>query len=120
MNHTAFIDFLEKSRACCAERIQFLRSDSRSDEAAFETIRKNVYEIFLNVFNTSFRTQIDEEHAIRFFETKLRTIPENWLQSLEQAKRHGDSTKQYIENLKLEVFQDIKAHFEQARREIHD
>lgn len=117
MKHKPFIDYLEQRRTECDERILFLRSDARCDEAAFETIRKNVYDIFLSVFNTSFRTQCGEDHAILFFESKLRTIPENWLHSLEQAKRHGDVTKQHIENLKLEVLQDITVHFEQMRRE---
>lgn len=48
---TAEMDrWLEEKIRRCGRRSQTLRADDRADEAAFEKIRANVYDIFRTVF----------------------------------------------------------------------
>ena len=43
--------YLEERIAACRQKEAALVADSRADEAVFEKIRANVYEIFLTIWN---------------------------------------------------------------------
>ena len=54
---TAEMDrWLEEKIRRCGRRSQTLRADDRADEAAFEKIRANVYDIFRTVFSVAEKT----------------------------------------------------------------
>ena len=110
--------FLEVRIAACRERAGQLENDLRKDEAVFEKVRENVYDIFRTVLNVAGKQHGDDEEAIRsFFASRLRQIPSSWRQSLETARQHGDTQKVWMEEIKLAVIDDITAAFEQTRRE---
>ena len=115
-----FTGYLAGRISQCAAESENLRADSRSDEADFARIRKNVYDIFLTVFKTALRTCADHEGALGFFTEKLEQIPSNWRTAHEQAVLHEDAAREHTEFLKLETLEDIKETFETLRREQHD
>ena len=109
--------FLEVRIAACRERAGQLENDLRKDEAVFEKVRENVYDIFRTVLKVAGKQHGDDEAIRSFFASRLRQIPSSWRQSLEAARQHGDTQKAWMEEIKLAVIDDITAAFEQTRRE---
>ncbi len=96
----------------CRKREEELLSDERSDEANFEKIRLNIYDIFKTVLAAAQKACGDDKEATKnFFLDKLEQIPSNWYNSLERAQIHGDEEKQQTEKIKIEVAEDIKKIF---------
>ena len=100
--------FLNQQAAACKERAAALTADDRRDEAVFEKIRGNVFEIFSAVLSTA---QSQPEPMV-FFRRQLDAIPANWEAALEKAKAHGDEAKAHTELLKLEAVRAIREHME--------
>lgn len=100
--------FLTEQAALCKERAAVLTADDRRDEAVFEKISGNVYEIFTAVLNTA-RNQAE---PLAFFRRQLDAIPANWQASLEKARAHGDEGKVHTEALKLEAVRAIQEKLE--------
>ena len=100
--------FLNGQAAACMERAAALTVDDRRDEAVFEKIRGNVFEIFSAVLNTA----KSQPEPMVFFRRQLDAIPANWEAALEKAKAHGDEAKAHTELLKLEAVRAIRAHME--------
>ena len=100
--------FLTEQAAACKDRAAALTADDRRDEAVFEKIRGNVFEIFSAVLNTA---QSQPEPMV-LFRRQLDAIPANWVAALEKAKAHGDEAKAHTELLKLEAVRAIRAHLE--------
>ena len=100
--------FLNEQAAACKERAAALTADDRRDEAVFEKIRGNVFEIFSAVLNTA----KSQPEPMVFFRRQLDAIPANWEAALEKAKAHGDEAKAHTELLKLEAVRAIRAHME--------
>lgn len=100
--------WLSRRAAQARERGTALRADGRGDEANFETVRANVYEIFHTVLGVAARTGQGDAHRERsFFESRLAQIPQPWRASLERAQAHGDEQKAYIERIKLDALEEI-------------
>ncbi len=101
--------FLENQIQACKARSSALAADSRKDEAVFEEIRGNVYDIFRTVFQVG-QKQLPEnkEVQLRFFRERLDAIPKSWQTSLDTARQHGDSRKAVIEEIKLEAVAHIR------------
>ncbi len=102
--------FLTEQAALCRERSAALTADDRRDEAVFEKIRANVFEIFTAVLSTA-RKQPD---PMDFFRRQLATIPANWEAALEKAKAHGDEARAHTELLKLEAVRAIRERMEES------
>jgi len=100
--------FLTERSAHCAQRAAALTADDRRDEAVFEKISGNVYDIFTAVLNTA-RNQPD---PMDFFRRQLAAIPANWEAALEKARAHGDEAKAHTELLKLEAVRAIRERLE--------
>lgn len=111
-----FMQFLEERIAKCKERATALERDHRKDEAVFEKVQENVYDIFRSVWKVAYQ-QCGEDNAarIQFFQIRLQQIPSSWTQALEKARQHGDEKKVLIEGLKLSAIKDITAAFERYR-----
>lgn len=97
--------FLKARIAACQERKAALLADGREDEAVFEQVRGNVYEIFLTVWKLGKGTQ--------FFREKLTTIPMSWHAAAMKAKCHDDAAAVMLETIKLETVQEIRAALEE-------
>lgn len=89
----------EKSAACMARRKQ-LWDDDRRDEANFEKIRADVYDIFKTVL-----TVVEKDAFLK----KLVQIPSSWEKAYAQAEGRGDAERMHIEKLKLDAVAEIKA-----------
>lgn len=94
------------------------KTDDRKDEADLEKIKANIYEIFRTLFLSDIK-QLEGKDLGRFedinmyggFLLRFDTIPTNWKISLDKAIEHGDTTKQIIEEHKLEVAKELKDKF---------
>ena len=91
--------FFEASIAECRERKKTFQADGRADEAVFEQVRCNVYEIFQTIWNM--------DRGVEFFLEKLTTIPLNWQASLVKARDHDDVETMTLETIKLDTVQQI-------------
>lgn len=110
---TAEMDrWLEERILRCGRRSQTLRADDRADEAAFEKIHANVYDIFRTVLSVSEKTCGGEEDAVRdFFARRAQTIPAGWAAAYEKAKEHHDPVRLQIEKLKLDTVGEVRTQF---------
>ena len=104
--------WFEEKIAMCEQRNQALLTDDRADEATFEKIRANVYDIFRTILSVAVKTCKGEEEAVRrFFVQRAQVIPSSWAASYEKAKQHDDSVKMQIEQIKLDAIDEIKERF---------
>ena len=100
--------YLTDQAALCKAQAAALTADDRRDEAVFEKIRANVFEIFLSVWNTARK----QPEPMAFFRRQLAAIPANWETALEKAKAHGDEARAHTELLKLEAVRAIRQEVE--------
>lgn len=103
-----FSTFLTEQADACRAKERELLSESRKDEANFEKIRANIFELFQSVWSAANKSS---ENPQRFFLEKLEEIPANWRNSLEKAVRYDDAGKAHIETIKLEAAEEIKGAF---------
>lgn len=104
--------FFEAKRRECAETEARLSADGRGDEAVFEKIKGNVFEIFETVLSAGVKACGSEEAAVReFFTQKLAQIPQGWQNALESTRAHEDAERAKIEELKLDAVREIRAEF---------
>ena len=107
-----FAAYFDDSIARCAEQEKKLIADERKDEAVFEKIRANVYNIFRSILGVALHTNEEDTEKIRdFFMKRIDQIPTSWSASYETAKQHDDTAKVQIEEIKLAVVQEIRAEF---------
>lgn len=105
------VSWLEQKIAACKENKKALCADERADEATFEQIRVNVYDIFKTVLTVGAKNS-DPEKNMAFFRQRLETIPRAWREALANAEAHDDGEKAQIERVKLEALEEIRTHFE--------
>lgn len=101
-------EFLTTQAAACKANATALAADDRCDEAVFEKIRANVFEIFLSVGNAAQKTS----DPMAFFRARLEDIPASWEAALEKARSHGDEKRAHTETVKLEAIAAIRARLE--------
>ena len=111
---TQMNEFFDKRTEVCKAQEQALKEDARFDEAVFEKVKANVFEIFKTVLEAGVKTSKGDFTKLEeFFRGKLEQIPENWRVSLRKAEENDDTAKAYMENIKLEVLGEIKATFDE-------
>ena len=111
-------DFFEQKISACNQERNRLQTEGYTDEANFEKIKANVYDIFKTVLSAARKQYGDEQTKIQdFFEQKLEQIPSNWRASYEKAKEFDDIETMHIESIKLDVVRDIKENILQIGRE---
>lgn len=104
-----FERWLAEQTAACKQRGKLLAEDDRTDEATFEKIRANVYEIFKTILSVAERVCGSDDRARRdFFNQKAEQIPASWEASYEKAKQNGDAEKMHIECIKLDTIREIR------------
>lgn len=104
---SALLAYFEEKIAACAAKREALLADDRADEANFEKIRANVYDIFRTVYTAGKRTADPDA----FFLQRLESIPLNWKTALEKAEKYEDAGAVRIEMLKLETAEEIRRVF---------
>lgn len=114
MNHlteTTFPSWLTEQIGLCARRRTELLAGQRKDEANFEKIRENIYNVFRTVYEVAGRTQADAEKRNLFFLQRLEEIPASWRAAYDKAAEHGDETKMHLERLKLDTAWAIRERY---------
>lgn len=101
--------FFDERIAACARRGEALFADERIDEAGFEKVRANVYDIFRTVLAAAKKTCGGDEAAERaFFLRKTEQIPSAWAAAYDNAKQHGDARRICVERIKLDTIREIR------------
>ena len=103
--------FLNEQAEACKARAAALTADSRQDEAVFERIRGNVFEIFTAVLNAARK----QPEPMAFFRRQLTAIPANWEAALEKAAAHDDEAKAHTERIKLDAVRAIREQMGEAQ-----
>lgn len=108
---------LEALKAISREKEKELFMDNKSDEANFEKIKVNIFEIFTTLFHAeikkggSFRPEDEaakyEEFCKKYLITFVR-IPEAWRKKLDYADKHDLPAEKAVEEIKLETADAVK------------
>ena len=106
--------WFEEQIALCGQRRQALLADDRADEATFEKIHANVYDIFRTVLSVAARTCGEKDAAGRFFRQRMESIPSGWAASCEKARQHDDAVRLRLEQVKLDTAAEIRRQFEEV------
>lgn len=104
--------YFEEQIAMCGQRTEELLADARTDEANFEKIKANVYDIFRTILSVAVKSSKGDPVTVRrFFLQKTEQIPSNWMAAFEAAKQHNDVIKMQIEQIKLDTIHEIEETF---------
>lgn len=108
-------DYFKAQIAACEEKRKQLSSEYREDEATFEKIKANIYDIFQTMFRlaTQGKNGEDSDSVQKFFYEKLEIIPRNWRESLQKAEAFQDTEKICIEKIKLSTVEQIHKEFDE-------
>ncbi len=120
---TYYRKVMEEEKERITSQVNYLQKDNREDEAVFEKIRLNVYNISLSCLQASIN-KLDKERAIydSNYMTRLKTeylacierISKPWKEKLSFAENHDITEDRIIETIKLETAAAIKSLFLQS------
>lgn len=104
--------YFENQIAFCKRKEKELLEDDRTDEANFQKIRANVYDIFRTILSVAQKARNGRSETVKqFFLEKTEQIPSNWKAAYEAAKQHEDAEKMLIEQIKLDTVREIQDQF---------
>lgn len=104
--------YFDEQIAMCGQRNKELLDDERTDEAAFEKVRANVYDIFRTILSVAVKTSKGDPDAVRrFFVRKTEQIPSSWATAYDKAAKHDDAVKMRLEQIKLDTIGEIRESF---------
>lgn len=110
--------YFEEQIALCNHRGKELLADERTDEATFEKIKANIYDIFRTVFSVAVKNcPNDPDELRRFFAIRIENIPSSWAAAYEKAKEHENTVDMQIEQIKLDTVARIKENFDRIWEE---
>ncbi|MCI9232457.1 MAG: hypothetical protein HFH97_06085 [Lachnospiraceae bacterium] len=109
---SAFISYLDQRTTSVQEDTLRLIADDRRDEANFEKIRANIFQIVKTMLQASARISQEESERVGFLEAKLALFQETWEGYLRKAKEHGDDLKIVQEQTRLEALAEIRDTFQ--------
>ena len=105
-------NWFDEKIALCSQRNQELNGDGRADEAIFEKVKSNIYDVFRTVFSVAVRTGSGNADAVKtFFVQRAEQIPAGWAAALEKAREHDDTVRMQTEQIKLDTVQEIREAF---------
>lgn len=107
-----FISYLDRQTSAAQGNITRLIKDNRRDEANFEKIRVNIYQMLKTVFQAAPRICSTEAEQLKFFSARLKMNEEAWSAALAKAAQHNDAARILQEKIKLEVLGEVKETFE--------
>lgn len=109
---SALNSYFEEQISQCGKRSRELLADGCADEAAFEKVRGNMFDIFRTVLSVAAEQSKGDTDAVQsFFALRLEQIPASWATSYDKAKEHNDTEKMRVEQIKLSAIEEIKATF---------
>lgn len=109
---TKFSNYFDEQIALCDRRGKELLADGRTDEATFEKVKANIFDIFRTVFSVAVKTCEEDPNEVQpFFTKRIEQIPLSWAASYEKAKEHNDGAKMCLEQIKLDTARQIKETF---------
>lgn len=104
--------YFEEQIAMCGQRSKELLADEHTDEATFEKVKANVYDIFRTILSAAVKTGKGDPDAVRrFFVQKTEQIPSSWETAYNKAKENNDAVKMCLEQIKLNTIGEIKVNF---------
>ena len=104
--------WFEEKIALCGKHNQELNEDGRSDEAVFEKIKANIYDVFRTVLSVAVKTGNGDPDAVKdFFSRRAEQIPAGWAVALEKAGEHNDTVRMRTEQIKLDTVYEIREAF---------
>lgn len=104
--------YFEEQIAMCNQRNKKLLDDERTDEATFEKVKANVYDIFRTILSVAVKTSNGDPDAVRrFFVQKTEQILSSWVTAYDKAKQHNDTVKMRLEQIKLDTIGEIRENF---------
>lgn len=104
--------WFEEKIALCGKHNQELNEDGRSDEAIFEKVKANIYDVFRTVLSVAKKTGNGDADAVKsFFTQRAEQIPAGWAAALEKAKEHSDTVRMRTEQIKLDTVHEIREEF---------
>ena len=105
--------YFDKEISLCEQCNIKLLADDRMDEAAFEKVKANIYDVFRTIFSVAVQNGKGDSEAVKsFFILKTEQIPSNWATAYNKAKQYDDAVKMQIEQIKLDTVGEIKKMFE--------
>ena len=104
--------WFDEKTALCSKRNQELNEDGRADEAIFEKVKANIYDVFRTVLSVAGKTGNGNADAVKsFFTQRAEQIPAAWAAALEKAKEHNDTVRMRTEQIKLDTVHEIREEF---------
>ena len=104
--------YFEEQIAMCGQRNKELLADEHTDEATFEKVKANVYDIFRTILSAAVKNGKGDPDAVRrFFVQKTEQIPSSWETAYNKAKENNDAVKMCLEQIKLDTIGEIKENF---------
>lgn len=111
--------FFDNQIQLCKQQEKDLQEDDRRDEANFQKIKANVYDIFKTILAVAQKVSNgDPQRVKQFFWLKTEQIPANWEAAYEAAKLHDDIENMVVEKIKLNTIQEIRDEFLNCWEEI--
>lgn len=111
--------FFDSQIQLCKQQEKALQEDDRSDEANFQKIKANVYDIFKTILTVAQKVGNGNPQRVKqFFLEKTEQIPANWKAAYEAAKLHDDTENMVVEMIKLNTIQEIRDEFLSCWEEI--
>ncbi len=105
-------DWFGEKIALCGRRNQELNENGRTDEAIFEKVKANIYDVFRTVLSVAVKTGNGDSDAVKtFFVQRAEQIPAGWAAALEKAKEHHDTVRMQTEQIKLDTIFEIREEF---------
>ena len=108
----AYLDIVEEKMKEAKETETSLIVQERKDEANFEKIRYNIYEVFVTMLNVTKKSAKDQDSFCESYLKKFDTIPASWRERLELARKHQDVETVVIEETKLKAVAELRNLFE--------
>ena len=119
---TKYRKVMEEEKERIISNVNYLQKDNREDEAVFEKIRLNVYNIFLSCLQASINKLDNRNFYDSNYMAELKTeylacierISMPWKEKLSFAENHDITEDRLIETIKLETAAAIKSLFLQS------
>ena len=100
--------YLSTRQDACAAKQASLLQEGRKDEAIFEVIRSNVFQLSRSVLDAAAKQKEGEA----FFRQRMQQIPANWQAAKDRALTYDDTVQTHLEALKLEAAEEVRQAFE--------
>lgn len=110
-----YFAFLASEKERLAASASSLAQAGRQDEANFDKIRLNIVTVFETVLRSDLEHTGSWEEFLERYTQRFTSLPAPWWERFAQARQHGDSCAQTVEEIKLEMTNRLWNAFERAK-----